>query len=214
MSIFNPSIELSEDESIVEKFSISKIYLFVNLLIIEIILFFIVFVVSDNLASLFSNLFSKLKLGDAYNNLNNSNAPSNMFSIFDFNSFDFISTGINIFCIFFMIYFAIYYLWYIPISNVYILTNKRIAVKRGWLSTEIVTYSYEKITDIFVAQSFVDRFLFGMGIIKVDTAGKGQYDMVLENIHNPERLKAKILTIKDEMYKSTNITSIPLRAEE
>ena len=219
MSLLNPSIELSTDENIIEKFSVSKIYLFVNLIFIELVLAFIVFTIPNNFGSLssnlpsglFSDLFSKLKLESIYNVIMSSDI------------FNFIILYVNIFCIFFMIYFAIYYLWYIPISNIYILTNKRIAVKRGWLSTETVTYSYEKITDIFVAQTFVERFIFRMGTIKIDTAGNGEYDMTLENIDSPELLKASILTIKDEMYKNTSITSgtnmasatsLHLRAEE
>lgn len=121
---------------------------------------------------------------------------SSLINFFNINS-SYIGIFANLTLLLISLIFFFYFLFYIPVSNIYVLTNKRIVVKRGWLSTETITGSYEKITDIYVSQTFIERFLFLTGTIKIDTAGDVGYEIVLSDVHNPEKLKAEILSLKD-----------------
>jgi membrane protein YdbS with pleckstrin-like domain len=56
--------------------------------------------------------------------------------------------------------------WYLRKTNQFALTNRRILAKRGWLSVNLISIPYSKITDISVTQNFWEK-LFSI-------AGKSQ----------------------------------------
>jgi uncharacterized membrane protein YdbT with pleckstrin-like domain len=84
------------------------------------------------------------------------------------------------------------YLWpiwrfgfYSTRANIYALTNKRVIVRRGWLSAKTQMIGYKSITDLAVEQNFLERKAFHTGNILVNTAGHLTNQVVLKNIENP-----------------------------
>jgi uncharacterized membrane protein YdbT with pleckstrin-like domain len=92
---------------------------------------------------------------------------------------------------------AIYYKFYLPISNAYAFTNKRVLIHRGWLSTNTKSVDYSKITDIHIVEPFIDRIIFHTGHIAIITAGSTNAQIVLKNIESPYEVKKKLDTLRD-----------------
>jgi len=96
------------------------------------------------------------------------------------------------------IIFAFYFFFYLKKSNVYAFTNKRVLIHRGWLSTNLISIDYHKITDIYVSESFFQRILTESGTIAIDTAGTSGEEIVLKNISNPYKVKILLDELKDK----------------
>ena len=92
---------------------------------------------------------------------------------------------------------AFYYFIYLKKSNLYAFTNKRILIHRGWLSTNLISVDYNKITNIFVSQSFFQKILTKTGTIAIDTAGTGGEEVVLKNVNDPYELKQLLDNLRD-----------------
>ncbi len=74
-------------------------------------------------------------------------------------------------------------------SNRYLLTTRRIIIKRGLFSVKLTGALYDKITHIEVDQGFLDRFLLHHGTIVVNTAGMNKGGIVLKYVDYPIELK-------------------------
>lgn len=74
-------------------------------------------------------------------------------------------------------------------SNIYILTDKRVIIKRGIFSTEVTTAPYDHITHIIVRQSFLHRLSFKMGDIIIHTAGPTPIEVHLLKVQDPITVK-------------------------
>jgi twitching motility protein PilT len=83
-------------------------------------------------------------------------------------------------------------------TNIYAFTNKRVLIHRGWLSTNLISVDYHKITDIYVKEGFLQRILFKSGTIAIDTAGTGGKEITLSNVANPYKLKKLLDGLKDK----------------
>ncbi len=94
----------------------------------------------------------------------------------------------------FIIFFNIFYL---KISNEFIFTNKRVIVKRGWIETNVKTIYYDRITDISVSQSLLERII-KTGTISISTAGSDGYEVVLWHIKNPYEIKNMLSSQKNK----------------
>lgn len=92
----------------------------------------------------------------------------------------------------FFLFELFYYGFYVPRANAYVLTNKRIIIHRGWLSTHTISIDYNKITDMSVAQSFFDRVVTDSGSIRINTAGTGEHEIILNHIQTPYEVKKKL----------------------
>ena len=112
---------------------------------------------------------------------------------------------LSIFFAFFYIYIAVftliislfYYLYYLKIANIYVLTNKRILVKKGWLSNYTISIDYKNITDITVNESFIYRLLTCSGDMIINTAGTDKKETVLQHIDDPFKVKNMIDELKN-----------------
>lgn len=94
----------------------------------------------------------------------------------------------------------LYNLFYLRISNEFVFTDQRIIVKKGWIETSVKTISYEKITDVSVSQSILDRIIKS-GTLSISTAGSDGYEAVLPNINKPYKLKKSLYDIKENYQK-------------
>ena len=90
-----------------------------------------------------------------------------------------------------------YYLFYIKRANIYVFTNKRVLIHSGWLSTNLISVDYNKITDVTVTEKFFQRVFTKSGDIKIDTAGTTRSTIILDNVNKPYEIKSKLDDLKD-----------------
>jgi len=91
-----------------------------------------------------------------------------------------------------------YSFFYAPAANAYALTNKRILIHTGWLSTNLVSVEYSRITDIVVGEQFFEKLIMHSGYLRVNTAGTSSQEIILNHIENPYEVKKKIDNQKDK----------------
>jgi uncharacterized membrane protein YdbT with pleckstrin-like domain len=108
--------------------------------------------------------------------------------------FLFFSYSIGIFTFIITIF---YHLYYLKIANVYILTNKRMVVKKGWLSNRTISIDYGNITDITIHENFIYRLLTCTGDMIINTAGTDKAETILRHIENPHEVKNIINELKN-----------------
>lgn len=74
-------------------------------------------------------------------------------------------------------------------ANRYLLTTRRVIIKKGLFGVRVDTALYDKITHIEVAQSFIDRLLLHHGTIIINTAGVTKGEFALKFVDYPLELK-------------------------
>lgn len=74
-------------------------------------------------------------------------------------------------------------------ANRYLLTTRRVIIKKGLLSVKLMAALFDKITHLEVDQSFVDRILLHHGTIIINTAGLNKGEMVMRFVDYPLELK-------------------------
>ncbi|KPJ71317.1 hypothetical protein AMJ50_02365 [Parcubacteria bacterium DG_74_3] len=82
--------------------------------------------------------------------------------------------------------------WYLRRANNYAFTNKRVLVLKGWLSTNLISVDYSKITDVRIEEPFFERLFFKTGKLVINTAGTDLPEIQLINIENPYEVKKKL----------------------
>jgi uncharacterized membrane protein YdbT with pleckstrin-like domain len=87
--------------------------------------------------------------------------------------------------------------FYLRISNEFVFTDKRIIVKKGWIETKVKTIYYDRITDISVSQSFLDR-LIKTGTLSISTAGSDGYEAIINHIRKPYEVKNVLYEVKNK----------------
>ncbi len=94
-----------------------------------------------------------------------------------------------------------YFGWYLKRANIYIITNRRVLIHRGWLSTRLISADFQQISDIKVVQPFIDRVIYRTGILKINTAGMEAHPIILSHIERPYKIKRKLNEIRDFLSK-------------
>lgn len=74
-------------------------------------------------------------------------------------------------------------------ANRYLLTTRRVLVKKGVFAVQITSALYDKITHIEVDQSFTDKLLMKHGTITVNTAGANKDEISLRYVEYPVEFK-------------------------
>lgn len=74
-------------------------------------------------------------------------------------------------------------------SNRYLLTTRRVVIKKGLFSVKLTAALYDKITHLEVDQSFIDRLLLHHGTIIINTAGLNKGEINLQFVDYPLELK-------------------------
>src|SRR3989344_2819705 len=87
------------------------------------------------------------------------------------------------------IIFSIFKTIWIYHANRYLLTTRRVILKRGLMTVKIVTALYDKITHIEMEQSLYDRIFLHHGMIKIHTAGSDKDEIVLRYVEYPIEFK-------------------------
>ena len=74
-------------------------------------------------------------------------------------------------------------------ANRYILTTRRVIIKKGLISVKLISALYDKITHIEVDQGILDRLIMRHGDIIVNTAGGNKDELKILSIDNPIKFK-------------------------
>lgn len=89
-----------------------------------------------------------------------------------------------------------YFGFYLPRANLYIFTNKRVIIHKGWLSLETSSIDYDKITDIKIRQSAFQRLVLKTGHVTISTAGYLDQDFSMRHIDSPYQVKKTLDEIR------------------
>ncbi len=103
--------------------------------------------------------------------------------------------------------------WRTHHANRYLLTTRRVIIKKGVLSVKLVSALYDKITHIEVDQSFLDKILMHHGNLYIHTAGSEKDEMVLKFIEYPIEFKNALERLINRERKQFN-QSTPLHPFE
>lgn len=74
-------------------------------------------------------------------------------------------------------------------ANRYLLTTKRVIIKKGLFSVRLTAALYDKITHLEVVQHVIDRLLLHHGSIIVNTAGLNKGEIMLKYVDYPMEIK-------------------------
>lgn len=74
-------------------------------------------------------------------------------------------------------------------ANRYLLTTRRVIIKRGILAVKVISSLYDKITHIEVEQGIMDRLIMHHGNIIINTAGSSSDAIKFMFIDNPLQVK-------------------------
>lgn len=85
----------------------------------------------------------------------------------------------------------------------YLLTTRRVIIKRGVFAVKLASALFDKITHIEVEQSFFDKLLYKHGTIIINTAGTNKGEITLEHIDYPiefKNLLERLINREREQY--------------
>ena len=71
----------------------------------------------------------------------------------------------------------------------YLVTDKRVIVKKGLIGQSTVSADYSKITDITVQQGILGRLILHTGTIVVNTAGTDLGEVTIKWVEDPFKAK-------------------------
>lgn len=74
-------------------------------------------------------------------------------------------------------------------ANRYLLTTRRVIIKKGLVSVKLISALYDKITHIEVDQGVIDRLVMKHGDIIVNTAGGNNDEIKIRKIDEPIKFK-------------------------
>lgn len=99
------------------------------------------------------------------------------------------------------IFSFVYFSYFLRISNAYAFTNKRVVMYRGWITNELISIDYNKITEVVVEQNLIGTITQSGNLI-INTAGAGfieaKKDQKISNIESPYEIKKKLDEIRAE----------------
>lgn len=98
-------------------------------------------------------------------------------------------------------------------ANRYLLTTRRVVIKRGLFSVKLYAALYDKITHLEVDQGFIDRLFLHHGTIVINTAGLNKGEIVLRFVDYPMELKnlmERLINREREQFglRPTSTTSV------
>ncbi len=74
-------------------------------------------------------------------------------------------------------------------ANRYLLTTRRVIVKKGIFAVKLTSALYDKITHLEMDQTFLDKLLLHHGTIFVHTAGSNKDELILNYVEYPLEFK-------------------------
>ncbi len=88
-------------------------------------------------------------------------------------------------------------------ANRYLLTTRRVIIKKGLFAVVVTAALFDKVTHIEVIQSFFDKILMHHGTIIVNTAGMNKGEITLKFVEHPIEFKnilERLINRERELY--------------
>ncbi len=79
--------------------------------------------------------------------------------------------------------------YFVHHSHQYLMTTRRLIIKKGFFVVNLTSALYDKMTHIEVFQGFVDRFFMYQGKVIINTAGMNKGEITLEHVGYPVEFK-------------------------
>lgn len=101
-------------------------------------------------------------------------------------------------------------------ANRYILTTRRVIIKKGLVSVKLISALYDKITHIEVDQGILDRLIMKHGNIIVNTAGGNNDEIKIRYVDNPIQFKnllERLINRERERFGATGGPVVTLEGE-
>lgn len=114
----------------------------------------------------------------------------------------------------FSIFLAILKTIYLYHSNRYLLTTRRVMIKKGLITVKLTAALYDKITHIEVEQNFVDKLLMHHGTVIINTAGMNKGEITLSFIDYPIEFKNLLERMINREREQFGIRTGPVTAVE
>lgn len=102
-----------------------------------------------------------------------------------------------------------YFYYYLPVANAYAFTDRRVIIRRGWLSTSLTSVDYDKITDLSVIEPLFDRIASGTGHVLIDTAGTDYKEIMLLHVQAPYEVRKRLDQLRDAYIHGVPMTGQP-----
>lgn len=99
-------------------------------------------------------------------------------------------------------------------SNRYLLTTRRVIIKKGIFGVKLTATLFDKITHLEVDQTIVDRLLLHHGNIIINTAGVTRGEIVLKYVDYPLELKNLLERLINREREQFGLRSAPLQTVE
>lgn len=90
----------------------------------------------------------------------------------------------------------VYYGWYVKRANAFAFTNKRVLVHRGIIATHLISVDFNKITDVQVKESLLEKIFAKTGNLIINTAGTPFNEIILEHVEMPYEIKKKLDSLR------------------
>lgn len=91
---------------------------------------------------------------------------------------------------------------YQRISTGYVITTAEVYHKEGLIARDVTQIRYERIQNTSFSQSVMERTL-SYGDVIITSAGTGDIEITLHNVHDPARVKRLVSEQLDAVYDST-----------
>jgi uncharacterized membrane protein YdbT with pleckstrin-like domain len=101
-------------------------------------------------------------------------------------------------------------------SNRYLLTTRRVIIKKGYFTVKLTTALFDKITHIEVDQGFIDRLILHHGTIMIHTAGSNKDELVLKYVEEPiefKNLLERLISREREQYSRGGTPLVAMEGE-
>lgn len=101
-------------------------------------------------------------------------------------------------------------------SHRYLLTTRRVIIKRGFFAVHVTSALFDKITHIEVDQGIIDRAIMGHGTIIINTAGVHKDLLSLDNIDDPlvfKNIMEKLINREREHMGRSHHEGLPVDGE-
>lgn len=92
----------------------------------------------------------------------------------------------------------VYWKFYLNKAFRYALTNRRVLVHKGWLNTNLISVDFRKITDVQVRENFIEKQLFNIGSVIINTAGTSYHEVIIDKIADPYAFKKTLESLRNQ----------------
>lgn len=98
----------------------------------------------------------------------------------------------------------------------YLLTTRRVIIKKGFFAVKLTSALYDKITHIEVDQNLIDRMIMRHGTIIINTAGGNKDELKLNYVDSPiefKNLLERLINREREQYSRPTGPVVTLEGE-